>query len=317
MKIKQLLAILMAFALVLALVACDDTGTGGEGGATTPAVTGGGGTPASSEAGTDTPEPSDFDTEKDINVYTREDGSGTRSAFIDIVGLSENDTVLITEDADIINGTGTLRTAVANNEVGIGYISYGAKNDEIKVLNIDGVAPSAATMLDETYKLQRPFNLIYKGELSDSAQDFWNFIFSIEGQKIITDDNLVQHPDNADAKPFESNKASGTITVGGSTSINDIMVKLREAYNAHADTAVTVMIEGGGSGTGETSTVSGVFDIGMVSREVRAEGVEEGVLAIDGIVVIVNKANPLESLTMDELKGIYLGEIEVWAEVID
>jgi phosphate transport system substrate-binding protein len=325
-NLKRLLALLVSATLAFTMTACngDDGGNGGgttagnanQGNGTTQATQDNGTTQATQ--GNDTTQESnpDFDMNRSIHLITRDASSGTRGALVYLAKIyhpgTEDDA--ITNTAEIARDTNAVLTSVENNEVAIGYISFGSLNNNVRAVGIDGVAATNDNILNETYALQRPFNVVNKGDMNNDAQDFWNFMFSSEGQAIVSNNGYVVHSDNNDAPAFESNGATGRITVGGSTSVQSLMDRMVTAYAA-AGGKVTVEVQPTGSGAGESQTLDGTYHIGMVSREVRSEGLTEGVLAIDGIAVIVNTANPTTDIAMEDLRAIFMGEFSVWAEV--
>lgn len=262
-----------------------------------------------------------FDPANEISVITREEGSGTRSAFVELFGVEEKDengekvdkTVMT---ADTQTSTGVVLTSVASNVNAIGYVSLGSLNDTVKALQIDGVAPSISTVKDGSYKISRPFNIATKSDLSEAGKDFKAFILSQEGQKVIEDAGYIAAVENAPA--FSGGTASGTVTVSGSSSVTPVMEKLKEAYAAK-NPNVTVEINMSDSTTGMTDAANGNCDIGMASRELKdsetAKGLEATVIALDGIAVIVNPENTLTSLTAEQVKSIYTGAATTWDAV--
>lgn len=257
-----------------------------------------------------------------ITVISREDGSGTRSAFIELFGIEQEDangeTVdMTTTSAEITNNTSVMMTSVAGNPSAIGYISLGSLDEtQVKALNIDGVAATVENINNGTYPVSRPFNIATGDTVSDVAQDFINFILSAEGQAVVVEEGYISV--DAEAEAFTSNNASGNIVVAGSSSVTPVMEKLREAYLAINPNA-TIEVQQSDSTTGMNSVIEGVCDIGMASREVKDSELEAGVvpttIAIDGIAVIVNLENSISDLTSDQVKGIYTGEITDWSEV--
>lgn len=262
----------------------------------------------------------DFDSDEDISVYSREDGSGTRGAFIELFGVEEKDASgekidNTTEDATITNNTSVMMTGVAGDDYAIGYVSLGSLNDTVKALQIDGVEPSVANIKSDTYKVYRPFNIATKGEVSEAAQDFIDYIMSAEGQQIVSDEGYITVDDAAPA--FEGGSVSGSVTVAGSSSVSPVMEKLAEAY-MKVNSGVKIEIQTSDSTTGMTSAMDGVCDIGMASRDLKdteAAELTATVIAQDGIAVIVNNNNPLDGLTTDQVKSIYVGETTSWSEV--
>lgn len=256
----------------------------------------------------------DFDYSSAINASTREDGSGTRSAFVEIVGLEDedgNDT--ISQALTIQNGTSSVITGVQEDLYGMGYISVGSLNDEVKALSVEGVEPTAENIQSGDYEISRNFNLAWGSELSDAAQDFVDFILSADGQAVIEENGEVAI--DADAPEFEGGDVSGQVQINGSTSVTPVMELLTEAYN-EINPDVTFDIASTGSGAGVTSAIDNTADIGMASRELSDEEVEQvedvQPIAIDGIAVIVNPDNPVEDITLDQLQQIYLDEVSSW-----
>ncbi len=255
-----------------------------------------------------------------ITVVSREEGSGTRGAFIELVGVEQKDAEGNKVDytvatAEITNSTSVMMTTVAGNESAIGYISLGSLNDTVKALKIDGVEATAANVKNGTYKVARPFNIATKGTVSAVAQDFINFIMSSEGQKVVEDNHYVSEGNNG---AFTSAKAKGKIIIAGSSSVTPLMEKLKEAYLAINSNA-TIEIQQSDSTTGMTSALQGICDIGMASRELKDTEISGGltatVIAKDGIAVIVNKNNSFDNLTKDQVKGIYTGTITDWSGI--
>ena len=264
---------------------------------------------------------SDFDYDNDIAVISREDGSGTRGAFIELFGVEQKNEAgekidYTTVEATITNNTSVMMTTVENDEYAICYISLGSLNDTVKAIKIDGVEASVENIENGTYTVNRPFNLAVKEELTDAAADFMNYILSAEGQAIVNDNGYIMI-DNA-AAAYESNGAEGKLVVAGSSSVTPVMEKLKEAYAA-VNANVTVEINTSDSSTGVSSAIEGTCDIGMASRALKdtetAEGVKEVTIAKDGIAVIVNNNNPVEDLTTETVKNIYVGDILTWSEI--
>ena len=256
-----------------------------------------------------------------INVISREDGSGTRGAFIELFGIQEEKDGekidMTTVDASITNSTSVMMTTVAGDENAIGYISLGSLNDTVKAVKIDGAEATAENVANDTYKVSRPFNIVTGEKVSEAAQDFVNYIMSEEGQKVVEDNNGIPMDD---VKPYESNGATGKIVVAGSSSVSPIMEKLKEAYLA-VNTGAEIEIQTSDSTTGVTSVIDGLCDIGMASRELKdtetAEGVKPTVIALDGIAVIVNNDSKVDELSSEQVKSIYTGEVLTWDEVVE
>lgn len=257
---------------------------------------------------------------KEISVISREDGSGTRGAFIELFGIEEKDASgkkvdNTTEDANITSSTSVMMTTVAGNEAAIGYTSLGALNNTIKVLKVDGAEATAANVKSGTYKISRPFNIATKGTPSDVAQDFINFIMSTEGQKIVEDNGYISEGNKG---AFTSSKATGKVTVGGSSSVSPVMEKLIEAYKK-VNTGAEFDFQESDSTSGMTGAIEGKFDIGMASRELKdsekSSGLTSQAIALDGIAVIVNTKNSIDSITSEQVKAIFTGETTDWSEV--
>lgn len=291
MKTKKILATAVAGLIAMAsLAGCGSTGS------------------SSSASG--------FDTKSNISVITREDGSGTRSAFIELTGVQEEKDGTKTDNtlssAIVQSSTQAVLTGVAGDPTAIGYISLGSLNDTVKAAKIDGVEPTSETVKDGSYKISRPFNIATKDNLSEAAQNFIDYILSKEGQEIVNKD-YVEAVDNAE--PFAGAKGKGKVKVGGSTSVSPVMEKLAEAYQK-VNKDVTVEVNTSDSSTGMSQAAEGTVDIGMASRELKdsetAKGIKGTVIAKDGIAVIVNKSNTVEDIKLDRLKGIYTGSTTTW-----
>ena len=255
-----------------------------------------------------------------IDVISREDGSGTRGAFIELFGVEQKDTSgekvdYTTDDAEITNSTEVMITSVAGDKQAIGYISLGSLNDSVKALKIDGAAATVDDIKDGSYKIARPFNIVTTGEVSDVAQDFINFIFSEEGQKVVEDNGYISQGNQG---AYTASGKSGKVTVAGSSSVTPVMEKLAEAYKA-LNSDVTVEVQQSDSTTGVTSALEGVCDIGMASRELKeeetAKGAQGQVIAMDGIAVVVNNDNPVDDLTSEQVKDIYVGDTTDWSDL--
>ena len=256
----------------------------------------------------------------EVSVYSREDGSGTRSAFIELMGVEEKDASgekvdMTTPAAAITNSTSVMMTSVAGDPNGIGYISLGSLNDTVKAVEVDGVEATAENVKSGTYKVARPFNIVTKDGLSDVAQDFIDFILSADGQAIVEEEGYIAVEDGAAA--YVGSGVSGKIVVAGSSSVTPVMEKLAEAYQA-INSGVTIEVQQSDSTTGVNMATEGTCDIGMASRELKdSESAVTGtVIAQDGIAVIVNKDSSVEGLTSDQIKSIYTGEITTWEEAL-
>ena len=257
----------------------------------------------------------------EINVISREDGSGTRGAFIELFGIEQKNAEgkkidYTTDDCDITNSTSVMMTSVAGNDCAIGYISLGSMNETVKALLIDGAAASVENIKNGSYKVARPFNIATKAEVSDAAADFIAFIMSAEGQAVIEANGYIAVAEEAEA--FAGGKTAGKIVVAGSSSVTPVMEKLAEAYMA-VNPNVEIELQQSDSSSGMTSTLDGVCDIGMASRALKDSELEAGLtpmtIAMDGIAVIVSNDNPVEGLTSDQVRAIYMGEITDWSEV--
>lgn len=261
-----------------------------------------------------------FNTNREITVVSRESGSGTRGAFVELTGVEVRDangnvTDMTSIEASIGNGTNAIMTNVAGDLYAIGYISTGSMNDTIKAINIDGVAPTAANILAGSYNIARPFIIVTGGNLEPVAEDFINFIMSEEGQEVVSGSYI---PVDSNAPAFRSNGATGTVVVGGSTSVSPVMERLKEAY-LEINSGAVIEVHSTGSGPGITGTIDGVLDIGMSSRDIRdseREQLERSItICMDGIAVIVNNGNPVTNLTMEQIREIFTGEKTRWSEV--
>ncbi len=279
-------------------------------------------TPAQPSASPDAQEqPTEAPAAKDtiISVVSREDGSGTRGAFIELFGVevkNEDGTKkdMTTKEAIIAKATDVMMTNVASDEDAIGYISLGSVNDTIKPLNIDGVAATPENVKSGTYKVSRPFVIATKGEADGLTKDFIDFILSEEGQAVVSK-SYIAVVEGAPA--YNGTKPSGKIVVAGSSSVTPIMEKLKEAYEA-VNTNASIEIQQSDSSTGMTAAIDGTCDIGMSSRALKDSEKEQLLdtqIALDGIAVIVNNNNPISNLTSEQVKNIYTGEVTRWNEV--
>ncbi len=257
-----------------------------------------------------------------INVVSREEGSGTRGAFVELFGLkgenSKGDAVdMTTSNAIVTNSTSVTLTTVSGDKSAIGYASLGALNDNVKVLDIDGQKASVETIKDGSYKISRPFNIVTKSEISKSAKDFMAYILSSDGQKIVKDNGYIPLEQK---EPYQTSVTTGKVVVSGSSSVTPVMEKLKEAYGK-VNPGVKVDIQQSDSSTGITDTIDGTSDIGMASRELeeaeKAKGVSSTVIAMDGIALVVNKANEVENLTSQQVKDIFSGKITAWKDLTD
>lgn len=274
----------------------------------------------SSDSSTSTDSSTDWDSSNDITIVSREDGSGTRGAFVELFGIEEEvdgeKVDMTTADAQITNNTSVMMTTVAENEYAIGYISLGSLDDSVKALQIDGADATAENIENGSYTVSRPFNVAVSQNLDNEvAQDFLNFILSEEGQAVVTEENYIA----VETSDYTSTQPSGSCVVGGSSSVSPLMEKLIEAY-AEVNPNASIELQASDSTTGMTSTIEGSYDIGMASRELKDDEAEEltsTVIATDGIAVIVNLDNPTDGLTSDQIKSIYTGEVYSWDEVTE
>lgn len=302
MKMKKFIALMAVVGMVAGLAAgCGSSGTGS-------------GEEASAEAG------SEWDPSMDITIVSREDGSGTRGAFIELFGIEEEQNGekvdMTTEEAQITNSTSVMMTTVAGDEYAIGYVSLGSLDDSVKAVKIDGAEATADNIKSGTYKVSRPFNIATKKDLDNEvAKDFITYIMSEEGQKIVADNGYIPLDG---AKPYEGTGAEGKAVVGGSSSVSPVMEKLIEGYKA-VNAKAEIELQTTDSTTGMTSAIDGSYDIGMASRELKdeeASQLEGQVIATDGIAVIVNKSSSVDELSSDQVKAIYTGEAFTWDEVL-
>lgn len=293
MKTKRLLALLTAAAMMTSMAACGSASGNDSGSAA------GGGDP--------------------IAVVSREDGSGTRGAFIELMGIEEKDadgnkTDMTTADAIITNNTEVMMSTVAGDPAAIGYVSLGSLGDQVKALTVDGAEATAENVKSGAYKVSRPFNIATKGEPTGVAKDFINFILSADGQKVVSEDYITV---DDQAAAFQTDGSTGKLVIGGSSSVTPLMEKLVEAYEA-INAGADIELQTSDSTSGMTGTIEGTYDIGMASRELKDEESAELngiVIAMDGIAVIVNNENPITDLSAEQIGQIYKGEITDWSEL--
>lgn len=255
----------------------------------------------------------------EITVVSREDGSGTRGAFVELLGIEEEvdgeKMDMTTEDAKITNSTSVMMTTVEGDVNAIGYISLGSLNESVTAVKVDGAEATADNVAAGTYKVQRPFNIATNGTPGDAAQDFINFIMSREGQAVVVENGYIAVGDQPE---YEATDVKGKIVVAGSSSVTPVMEKLKEAYEA-VNPNVEIEVQQSDSTTGMQSTIDGLCDIGMASRELKDSETEAGltgtVIAQDGIAIIVNNESGIKELTSEQIKSIYTGEITTWEDV--
>lgn len=267
--------------------------------------------------GTGTDSEGTFDIGSEISVISREDGSGTRGAFTELFGIiEENDkgekVDLTTQSADITQSTGVVLTSVADNPYSIGYVSLGSLNDSVKPLSIDGAEATTDNIKNGSYKIARPFNIATKGEMRAEVKDFINYIMSKEGQTIVEEEGYIS---NENTGAFKGADVKGKITIMGSSSVTPVMEKLKEGYKG-LNNQVSIEVSQSDSTNGMNSVIDGICDIGMASREVKDTELEKGinnkVIALDGISVVVNLENSLNEMTSINVKEIYSGNVTTW-----
>ena len=304
MKLKKFIAILSVATMTAGLaVGCGSSSDSG-----------------SSDSSSADSKSSDWDSSNDITIVSREDGSGTRGAFIELFGIEEKKdgekVDMTTDDAQITNSTSVMLTTVAGDDYAIGYVSLGSLNDTVKAVKIDGEEATEQNIKDGKYKICRPFNIATKkGADNEVAKDFIAYIMSKEGQQVISDNGYIGD-DSAEA--YAGSKPSGKAVVGGSSSVSPVMEKLIEAYKK-VNTGAEIELQTTDSTTGMTSAIDGSYDIGMASRELQDEEkdkLDSQVIATDGIAVIVNKNNTTDELSSDQVKTIYTGDATTWDEVV-
>ena len=316
---KKFAALALAGVMTLGLMAgCT---TGGE--ETTPptdtttAPTAEGTDAATEPSSGETTEPAAGTLTSDITVISREEGSGTRGAFVEIMGVVDADEVDATvQTAEVVNSTSVVTQTVAGKPAAIGYMSMGSLYSSVKALQVDGVDATVENVKNGSYAVSRPFMICYKEEnLSELGRDFVNFIMSADGQAILGEDYIAV---DENAAAYTSSGLSGNLSVNGSTSVGPVMMELAEAY-MNLNSGVTIDVQQTGSGAGITAAVDGSCEIGMSSRELKEEEVAEGLtpvqIAIDGIAVIANQENPVAGLTTEQIREIFLGNITNWSEL--
>lgn len=273
-------------------------------------------------AGCDNSKSSGFDDKSQISVISREDGSGTRGAFIELFGIEEKNDAgekvdNTTDAAAVTNSTAVMMQSVAGDLYSVGYISLGSMNNMVKAVKIDNVEATVDNIKNDTYKIARPFNIVIKDNISDAAQDFIDFIMSADGQAVIEDNGYISV---SDLGAYTGNMKSGKVVVSGSSSVSPVMEKLKEAY-LKANPDVTIEIQQSDSSTGVSNTIDGTCDIGMASRELKDSETEKGVastvIAMDGIAVIINNENSIDNLTSEQVKNIFTGDATVWSDVTE
>ncbi len=308
---KKFLSLLTVSALTLALLA----GCGGTAAESTAEAAGSEG---AAEGTAEAAPAGDFDEAALVTVVSREEGSGTRGAFVELLGIEEEQADgsmmdMTTLDAVTVNGTSVVMTTVAGDPHAIGYISLGSLDDTVKALQVDGVDATAENIANGSYTISRPFNIATNGDVSPATQDFIDFILSDEGQAIVEENGFIAT--ESTGAYAGAGDTEGKIVIAGSTSVTPVMEKIQEAYIALNPNA-EVEIQSTGSSAGMTAAIDGVCDIGMASRELKDSEIEAGltptVIALDGIAMVVNSANPLTDITPDQIRAIYMGETTNW-----
>lgn len=250
-----------------------------------------------------------------ITVVSREDGSGTRSAFSELMGVVKDDKDNTTDTAEVTNSTSVMLTTVAGNKAAIGYVSLGSLNDTVKAVKVDGVEATAENVKAGKYAVSRPFNIVTGKDLTPLAQDFISYILSTDGQAVVDEKGYISI---TQGETYKASGQTGTLTIAGSTSVAPLMEVLVDKYMA-LNSGVKIEIQQSGSSAGITSAIEGVCQIGMASRELKdsetAKGVTATKIAMDGIVVIVNKDNSCSELTSDQIRKIYTGETTQWSDL--
>lgn len=265
-----------------------------------------------------------FDAKNEIIVVSREEGSGTRGAFIELCGIQQknanNEKIdLTTDEALITNSTSVMMTTISDSKYSIGYVSLGFLNETVKPVFVDGAEPSVTSIQQGKYKIVRPFNIVTTSkEKSINAQDFINFILSSKGQKIINDNGFIPLKDSSEYIPLKCTDKK--IVIAGSSSVCPIMEKLKEAYNLIQPEA-KIEIQQSDSTTGINSVIEEICDIGMASRNLKSTETEKGllstVIANDGIAIIVNQENPVNELSREMIKDIFTGSTTSWNNIIE
>lgn len=250
-----------------------------------------------------------------ITVVAREDGSGTRSAFSELMGVVKDDKDNTTDTAEVTNSTSVMLTTVAGNKAAIGYVSLGSLNDTVKAVKVDGVEATAENVKAGKYAVSRPFNIVTGKDLTPLAQDFISYILSTDGQAVVDEKGYISI---TQGETYKASGQTGTLTIAGSTSVAPLMEVLADKYMA-LNSGVKIEIQQSGSSAGITSAIEGVCQIGMASRELKdsetAKGVTATKIAMDGIAVIVNKDNSCSELTSDQIRKIYTGETTQWSDL--
>lgn len=306
-KLKKIITLLLSFILVASLlIGCKSNNQGEEN------VT-------NTNVKENKDAKNDFNLSEEIVVVTREEGSGTRGAFVELTGVEEKDGTgkkidRTTKEAITQMKTDTVLTTVAGNEYAIGYVSTGSLNDTVKALNVDGIAPTTENIKNGSYKIARPFNIATKGDISEIAKDFIDFIMSKEGQEVVSK-SYIAVDDNA--APYNGSKPTGKIVIAGSSSVTPVMEKLREAYikiNPNAQ----IEVQQSDSSAGMQAAIDGTCDIGMASRALKdseKSELKDIAIALDGIAVITHPENTLTDISLENIKNIFIGELINWSDI--
>lgn len=263
----------------------------------------------------------EFNPKRQISVISREQGSGTRDAFVELTGIlvKENGKKkdMTSADALVIDGTQAVMSNVAGNEYAIGYISFGSLNSSVKAVTIEGVPVSVETVREGSYKIARPFNVVYKNTDNLLLNDFLDFIASKQGSAIIEKNGYVSVSENA--SDYESKEYVGKLVIAGSSSVSPVMEKLKEAYMA-LNKDVVIEIQTNDSSSGMLAAKEGSCDLGMASRGLKdseRSALQSKTIAMDGIAVIANQKNPVKDLKLLEVKSIFTGEAKSWEAFLE
>ena len=250
----------------------------------------------------------------EITVISREEGSGTRSAFISLSGVEAAGEDRTYVRAEISSATAVVLQAVIGDKNAIGYLSVGAVNEQVKALSLDGAAPTAEAIAEGSYPLARSFYLVWKGAPTPGAEDFLSFVQSRGGQAVVAEEGYVP----IGSGDFESSYPQGLLPIAGSGSVAPLMEALAEAYAAH-NPALRIEIQISDSSTGLSSLAAGLCELSMSSRELTdrelARDLHAEQISKDGIAVIVNPQNPVDGLTMAQLRAIFMGQLRYWQQV--
>ncbi len=250
----------------------------------------------------------------EIVVVSREEGSGTRAAFEELVLAAGDSEAVITENALLQQSNGQVRTTVSTTPDAIGYLSFGFLDASINTVAIDSVDPTVANVKNGSYPIFRPLNMLTKGAPNALAQAFLDFILGADGQAIVAEDYITV------TEEVSMDGLSGQLQLAGSTTVQPLAEVLAEAFMAiHPD--VTIEVQGGGSSVGVTSAGEGTVDIGDASRNIKDSEFETFpdlqvfTIAYDGIAIVTNPDLTLPSLTIQQIRDIFAGAITNYSEV--